>query len=73
MGLTMQKIGNLPSATDYYAKATEVSPSDVGYLLLAQSLEKIGQHEQAQAALTEAAKISANFDVARQTVQATLQ
>ncbi|HEY1464823.1 MAG TPA: tetratricopeptide repeat protein [Terriglobales bacterium] len=73
MGLTMQKIGNLPSATDYYAKATEVSPSDVGYLLLAQSLEKIGQHEQAQAALTEAAKISENFDVARQTVQATLQ
>ncbi len=68
MGLVLQKLGDLPQAVSYYARATRVEPSDIGYVLLAQALEKSGQPDEANAALRQAQQITRNPGALRQAV-----
>jgi protein O-mannosyl-transferase len=66
LGVVAQKTGDFSRAAEYYARAVQIKPSDIGYLLLAQALQQTGQAADAQAALEQAQKLSANLDQARQ-------
>src|SRR5208337_2969891 len=50
LGVAEQKSGDFTSAIQAYSRAVKLKPSDVGYLLLAQALEKSGRSSEAQAA-----------------------
>jgi tetratricopeptide (TPR) repeat protein len=65
LGLVAQKTGNLSDAIDYYSRAMEAGPSDVGYILLARALESAGRQSESAAALEKARKIAPAFDVAQ--------
>ena len=67
LGIVAQKSGDLDASLRSYAHALEIQPSDVGYLLLAQLLDRRGQHDQAESALQAAKALSENFAAARQT------
>jgi Flp pilus assembly protein TadD len=66
LGITNQKTGNLDHAIEYYSRALKAQTTDVGFLLLAQSLEKSGRITEAQTAFARAQEISNNLDSARQ-------
>ena len=72
LGLILQKQGDLAQAVRAYFQAVAIQPSDVGYLLLAQALEKQGRTEQGQAMLARAATLSPNLAAARTQVAALL-
>ena len=61
LGLTAQRMGDLPSAINAYQRALQVYPSDFGYLLLASALEKSGDQQQANDARRKAALLSPNI------------
>ncbi len=62
LGLVAQRAGNLPRATDDYLKSVQLLPSPVGYLLLAQALQRSGQPDAASAAEAQAAQMSGDFN-----------
>jgi len=66
LGLVAQRSGDLRVAADDYLKSVQVQRSSVGYLLLAQALEGLGQNDAARAAESAAARGSRdlNDDVA---------
>ena len=68
LGLIAEKTGDPASAVKQYSRAVELEPSDVGYLLLAQALDKNGQRSAAQSAIHEAQRISPDFSRAQQAV-----
>jgi protein O-mannosyl-transferase len=72
LGLVAQKSGDLKSAAEQFSAAVSMQPSDVGYLLLAQALERNGRAAEAQAAYQEAAQVSGDIDQARERVAALL-
>ena len=67
LGLIAQENGDLPEAIRDYSRAVAVHPTDVGYLLLAQALQKEGRLDEAQAIservvnLAEARKTAESF------------
>ena len=61
LGLMAQRLGDLPSAIDCYRQALQIHPSDFGYLLLAQALERSGQQQAANSAREKAAFLSNNL------------
>jgi tetratricopeptide (TPR) repeat protein len=67
LGLIAQENGDLPDAIRHYSRAVAVHPTDVGYLLLAQALQKEGRLDEAQAIservvnLAEARKTAESF------------
>ena len=65
-GLLASRAGDFDRAAANLRHAMQVEPSDVGYLLLADSLRRAGSMQEAQAAEDVARKISANLDEARQ-------
>ena len=65
LGLTAQRLGDLPAGISAYRHALEVHASDFGYLLLAQALEKSGEQAQANAARQQAALMSNNLIAAQ--------
>jgi tetratricopeptide (TPR) repeat protein len=67
LGLAAQSGGRLDSAVTDYSRGVELQPSDVGYLLLAQALEKSGRNSEAQAAIAQAQRLSKNIGGAQQT------
>jgi Flp pilus assembly protein TadD len=67
LGLVAQSGGRLDSAVSDYSRGVELQPSDVGYLLLAQALEKSGRNSEAQSAMAQAQRLSKNIAGARQT------
>jgi tetratricopeptide (TPR) repeat protein len=66
LGLLAQKTGDFAQATSRFSRAVEIEPSDVGYLLLAQALERNGQAAEAQAATQSAQQLSGDLNAARQ-------
>jgi len=73
MGLVAQHAGNFNEAAGYYTRAVVSEPSDVGYLLLAQALEKSGRTREATGATERAQQLSPNLDAAQQAVHELLQ
>jgi len=68
LGVVAQKSGDSATAARNYSRAVELEPSDVGYLLLAQALDKSGQKTAAQDAFNQAQRISPDFSRAQQAV-----
>jgi tetratricopeptide (TPR) repeat protein len=58
LGLVAQRAGDLPMAISSYSRATQIHPSDFGYLLLAGALEASGDRSQAASARQKAALLS---------------
>jgi Flp pilus assembly protein TadD len=61
LGIVAQGSGDFSAAIKNYSQGVQVEPSDVGYLLLAQALEKGGRNEEAQAARQQAGRLSKNL------------
>ncbi len=68
LGLLAEKSGAFDEAARNYSRAVDLEPSDVGYLLLAQVLQKSGQATAARAALDKAQRVSPDFDRAQKAV-----
>ncbi len=66
MGLLAQRDGDFAQAANYYSQAASAQPSDIGFVLLAQALEKSGRASEAQAAYQEAKRLSPDLSAARQ-------
>ncbi len=66
LGLLRLKTGDPAGASQLFAHAMAVRPTDVGYLLLAQALQESGQLQQAQAARDAAQRISHDISAAQQ-------
>jgi protein O-mannosyl-transferase len=69
LGVIAYGSGDYSQAVDEYEKALRLQASDLGYLLLAQALEKEGRAESARAARAAAERISRNIDTANVEVQ----
>jgi len=67
LGLVEQKTGDANRAADYFHHLVELQPTDVGYLLLARSLEQSGRLDQSQAATHTAQQISPDLETAQRT------
>ena len=61
LGIVAQESGDLGAAIKNYSRGVEVQPSDVGFLLLAQALEKAGRDDEAQTARQHASQLSKNL------------
>lgn len=61
LGVVAQQSSDLNAAIKNYSQGVKVQPSDVGYLLLAQVLEKAGRAEEAQEARRQASVVSRNL------------
>ena len=68
LGIVMQKTGELAGAIDLYSHAVHLQPTDIGYLLLAQSLEKAGRTDDARAALEQAQHLTRDWNAAERAV-----
>jgi tetratricopeptide (TPR) repeat protein len=66
LGMLAQRAGNLTQAAQDYQRSVDIEPTSVGYLLLAQALQSIGQPEAARTAESQAAVHSRdlNTDIA---------
>src|SRR5262249_26877798 len=69
MGLVELRIGDHGKAAAYLARAMEVQPTDVGYVLLARALAADGRQLESQAARQQAQQISPDLDRAQQTAE----
>ncbi len=65
LGLVAQESGNLSAAIKNYSQGVEEQPSDVGYLLLAQALEKAGRASEAEKPRQQASQLSKNLPEAQ--------
>ncbi len=61
LGIVAQRSGDLSTAIRNYSQGIGLQPSDVGYLLLAQALDKSGRTEEARAARQQASRLSKNL------------
>jgi hypothetical protein len=67
-----QESGNLSAAIRNYSQGVDVQPSDVGYLLLAQALEKAGRTGEAQKPRQQASQLSRNLREAQRVAEGLL-
>ena len=72
IGLMAQRSGDLTAAIQAYKNSLELTPSDWGYLLLADALDQAARHDDAEAARRKAAALSQNLEQARKTAEDTL-
>ena len=68
LGIANQRSGNLAGAVEAYSRATRLQVSDVGFLLLAQALEKSGRTQDAEAARRQAQMVSPDMAAAERAV-----
>jgi protein O-mannosyl-transferase len=68
MGLIAQHDKNLPQAIQWYSQTFISGPNDVACLLLANALEKNGQHEESRQAFEEAQRLTTDLDASQQRV-----
>jgi len=73
LGLIAQKTNDLKQAAEYYARGAAADPSDVHYLLLAQSLTNLGRASDAESAYAQARKLSRDWQVTQQLTAQLLQ
>ena len=71
-GLIAQKDGDLAEAVRQYSRAMAVQPTDVGYLLLAQALQREGRSDEAKATFERVARLSPNLAEAQKTAESLL-
>ena len=69
LGVLAEKTGEFNDAVKNYSRAVELEPSDVGYLLLSQALQRSGRAAASRSALEAAQRISPDFDRAQQAVR----
>jgi Flp pilus assembly protein TadD len=69
LGVLAEKSGEFDEAVQNYSRAVELEPSDVGYLLLSQALQRSGRAAASRSALEAAQRISPDFDRAQQAVR----
>lgn len=72
LGLIAQKNGDLPEAVRQYSRAMAVHATDVGYLLLAQALEREGRMDEAKAIRERVARLSPDLEKAQKEAQSLL-
>ena len=72
LGIANQRSGNLAAAIEAYKRSTRLQVSDVGFLLLAQALDKAGRSNDAEAARAQARLVSPDVAAAQQTVDQVL-
>ncbi len=72
LGLIAQKDGDLAEAVRQYSRAMAVQPTDVGYLLLAQALQREGRSDEAKATFERVARFSPNLAEAQKTAESLL-
>jgi protein O-mannosyl-transferase len=68
LGIVTQLSGDPAGAAQAYSQAIKIQPSDVGYLLLARTLEQTGHNDEAQTAISEARRLSRDFSAAQRAV-----
>jgi|SRR5579862_2633774 len=73
LGVIAHVSGDFPLAVEEYQKALRLQPSDVGYLLLAQALDKEGRTESAGSARASAERVSRNIEAATAATQRLLR
>jgi tetratricopeptide (TPR) repeat protein len=73
LGVIAHVSGDFPLAIDEYQKALRLQASDLGFLLLAQALDREGQTESASAARASAARVSRNIEAATAAAQRLLK
>jgi len=61
LGIIAQRDGELAAAARQYSRAVAVHPSDVGFILLARTLQLEGRNDEALAMLQRAAKLTADL------------
>jgi protein O-mannosyl-transferase len=62
LGMIAQRDGNLKSAAQQYARSVAMHPTDVGFILLARTLQLEGRDDEALAMLQRAAKLTTNLE-----------
>jgi protein O-mannosyl-transferase len=72
LGLIAQGNGDLPEAIRQYSHAVAAEPSDVGYLLLAQALQRAGRLDEANTIYQSMARFSPNLAEAQKTAESFL-
>ena len=72
-GLLAERDGNDTLATTQISHAMYVEPTDVGYLLLAQSLRRTGRTVEANDAEAQAARLSHDIVLARRSASKILE
>jgi len=72
LGLIAQENGDMTEAIRQYSRAVAVQPTDVGYLLLAQSLRQEGRLDEATAISERVARFSPNLAEAQKAVESFL-
>ena len=72
LGIANQRSGNLVAAIEAYSRATRLQVSDVGFLLLAQALDKTGRSKEAETARQQARLITPDFAAAQRAVDTVL-
>ncbi|MFZ1918705.1 MAG: tetratricopeptide repeat protein [Terriglobales bacterium] len=70
MGLLAEHDGDFADAIRRFSNAMALQPNDVGYLLLADALERAGEMTGAQAARQQARRMSSNLDEAQKEADA---
>jgi tetratricopeptide (TPR) repeat protein len=72
LGIANQRSGNLGGAVEAFRRSTRLQVSDVGFLLLAQALEKIGRGQEAEAARQQARLVTPDLAAAQRMVDKVL-
>ena len=72
LGLIAQKNGDLAEAVRQYSHAMAVEPTDTGFLLLAQALQREGRVEEAKAIYERLARVSPNLSEAQKEAESLL-
>jgi tetratricopeptide (TPR) repeat protein len=69
LGLIAQQSGDLPEAVRQYSHAVAIEPTDIGYLLLAQALQREGHLDDANAIYEQMAHFSLDLAEAQKAAQ----
>jgi tetratricopeptide (TPR) repeat protein len=72
LGLIAQENGDMPEAIRQYSRAVAAEPTDVGYLLLAQALQRAGRVAEANAIYQRMERFSPNLAEARKSAESFL-
>ena len=72
LGIANQRSGNMAAAIEAYRRATHLQVSDVGFLLLAQALDKTGRTQDAEGARQQARMVTPDYAAAQRAVDGVL-
>jgi len=67
LGLIAYKTGDFSHSVEYYSHATNIEPSDVGFLLMASALQQQGKFQEAKDAASHSKQLSRDWNLTQQT------